>query len=195
MVQGKDEQVSIRTAAKYLGVSDKTIMRYMAKGLLSKINEGHRTFAIVEELRGLKTEKKGEQKRIKKKEGTVILSKDSYDKLLTELGALQERTQNLLEYRQTNKKLELELNQAKGQVSETNSWLKEVVEENKEKEKQTQEKISHLEEQNQHLKSSSIFTIQKKDDELKELRKNLTELQRELTRVKKRGFFKRIFNK
>jgi len=110
---------------------------------------------------------------------------------LTELAEIKARSNYLIEYKHINEKLTHELDQAREEISETNSWIKEIIQESKEKEK----KISHLEEQNQYIKSSSIFTIQKKDDELKELRKNLTELQRELARVKKRGFFKRIFNK
>jgi septal ring factor EnvC (AmiA/AmiB activator) len=105
------------------------------------------------------------------------VDRSHYDNLLTRLGYLEKEQQLLLEYKEGLKRKNEEL-------IETRTWLEESIQENKQ-----------VQEQNKHIKSSSIFTIQKKDAELKELRKNLTELRQELGKVKKRGLLKRIFNK
>jgi len=166
MGQGGQQQVNIKTAAKYLKVSEKTIMRYMSKGILSRVREGARTFVLIDELRGLRTRTEKEQKRTKTKEETIFLSKTSYNELLSEVGALRERCNNLLEYRYTNDKLSKELDTTRQQVDETNQFFKEI-----------------------------LVSDQQKAAENEELRRTLEVFQKELDQVKKRGIFARIFNK
>jgi len=154
----------------------------MERGILTRIKDGHRVYLLSNEVKELRRKRQIEsgQKKGQIVKSTITIPIETYGNLLTELAETKSRTNYLIEYKKINENLIREL-----------VGIKEIIQENKEKEKE----ISHLEEQSQYLKSSSIFTIQKKDDEIKELRRNLTELQRKLTREKKKGFFKRIFNK
>ena len=187
----KDEKITLSVAARALRVSERTLIRYAEKGLISKVKENNRIYFLADEVRQLRQENVKPRQGDYEKHGndfTVTIPYAKFQNLLLEIGELKTKNSFLLEYKISKERLEKELTQSKDQILETNNWIKEIEQESK-------EKISHLEEQNKHLTSSSIFTIEKKDDELKEMRRKLTDLQRELTRVKKRGFFKRIFNK
>jgi len=212
------ELSSIKVAARTIGVTTKSIDRWLKEGTLSRIEEGRRIFIPTSEIMAMR------DRRLKKKKTTSTIFKETqntepsktiaidvneYKTLLENYGQmkglLEAHSSRLLEYKgilegkdKEITSLKAELDQAEKQNDEVNSWIKEVIEESKEKEneiKESKEKISHLEEQNQNIKSSSIFTIQKKDDEIEELKKNLQAFQKELDRIKSRGLLKRFFNK
>ena len=96
-----EEKVTVKVAAKALGVSDKTIYRYIEKGVLSKIKEGRRIYIPVSEVRTLRNgqgEKVSGQVLDMRKEKMSITRKE-YDSLMVELGELRERNKLLLEYK------------------------------------------------------------------------------------------------
>ena len=173
-----DEKITIQLASKSLKCSEKTIRRYIEKGILSTIKEGRRIYIPSNEIRELRNR----QPKVDKifhipRRDKVVVDRSHYDGLLTRLGYLEKEKQLLLEYKE-------DLKIKNEELIETRTWLEESMRENK----QAQEKISHL-------KSSSIFTLQKKDDQIEELEKDLAELRHELNKIKRRGLIDRILNK
>ena len=53
-----NELVSVQVAAKALGVTEKSVWRYMTKGLLTRVKEGSRTFIPASDVRLLKADRK-----------------------------------------------------------------------------------------------------------------------------------------
>ena len=100
-MDNSEEKVTVKVAAKALGLSDKTIYRYIEKGVLSRIKEGRRIYIPVSEVRNLRNgqgEKVSGQVLDMRKEKMSITRKE-YDSLLVELGELRERNKLLLEYK------------------------------------------------------------------------------------------------
>lgn len=95
-----DGSVNIQVAAKALGVSTKTVQRYLEKGLLTKIKDGHKVSIPIEEIKELRekiqTDNGQTEKDMDKKSITIDL--DKYDQLMTELGELRHKSQLLLSY-------------------------------------------------------------------------------------------------
>ena len=193
--QCMDEKVSIQVASHALKVSEKTIRRYIEKGILSTVKEGRRVFIPSDEIRELRSghPKAGKIFHIPRKD-KVVVDRTHYDGLLTRLGYLEKEQQLMLEYKDGLKGKNEEL-------IETRNWLEESIQENKRIEKQAQKKVVNLEEQNRHIKSSSIFTLQKRASEIEELKKSISAFNQKIqdldvknTKLKKRNIFQRIFN-
>ncbi len=51
--QGTEQQITIKTAAQILGVSPKSVQRYLAKGRLTKIKKETRTLLLLAEVKAL----------------------------------------------------------------------------------------------------------------------------------------------
>lgn len=105
--QETDQKITIKSAAEILGVSTKSIQRYLMKGLLTKVKEGTRTLLIHHEVKALKVDDRFGQGRLigalpnRKGAGhpgdTVTLNRERYDALLLELGELRKRHQLFIE--------------------------------------------------------------------------------------------------
>lgn len=92
-------KASILEAARSLGVSTKTIQRYLAKGLLTKVREGGRTYVLMSDLHlhtvqgqrtpGPEIPSHAAQDLERPLRDTVILDREHYDGLLMELAELR----------------------------------------------------------------------------------------------------------
>lgn len=101
------EKITIKDAAKNLGVSTKTIQRYLAKGFLTKIKEGPRTLLLASELNSLVPgppelpgksragRHSGQLERLGR--DVVSLDRTHYENLLIELGEMRKQSQLHLE--------------------------------------------------------------------------------------------------
>lgn len=190
MTEKNIERTSIRTASRFLGVTEKTVTRYLKVGELSKIKEGRRTFIPMAELRELRKKREKQKEEVQKKtikDEKLIVSRQNYHKLLEELGELKEKCRYLLEYSQKQEAIQKQLDEKQTQLSETNEWLGSVVKENKD-----------IQDENTRLKKATIFQdelLKQRAEKNEELTRALEKFQRELDYLKKRGFFQRIFNK
>lgn len=96
---GDPQWITIRQAAEVMAVSSKTIQRYLAKGLLSRVKEGKRTLLLqseVEALRRHPVHGKGPagpepplQTLMGQSGDIVVIGRDRYDELIAELTALR----------------------------------------------------------------------------------------------------------
>jgi excisionase family DNA binding protein len=110
--QVTDKKLTVKGAAKILGVSTKTIQRYLAKGRLTRIKEGTRTLLIVSEVKALQGHPILGQGRpsmaTDKSRGTghtrdiVTLSRERYEQILIELGELRKQNQFFMEYKEVH---------------------------------------------------------------------------------------------
>jgi DNA-binding transcriptional MerR regulator len=101
------EKCTIPAAAKALGVSQKTIYRYLNNGTLSRIREGKNTYIMVDEVRTLRTDMSvspNEAVRTNHTDtdrNTITINLTEYKELLQEVGhykgQLEGQTRNLLE--------------------------------------------------------------------------------------------------
>lgn len=100
-----DRLVSVRVAAERLGVSTKTIHRYLSKGQLTKVKIGTRTFVDSSEFQAtsLFLQAKAFKDTSRQigpyetdKRDTVTLSRERYESLLIELGELRKQNEILL---------------------------------------------------------------------------------------------------
>jgi excisionase family DNA binding protein len=105
-----DKKITVNSAAKILGVSTKTIQRYLAKGRLTRIKEGTRTLIFLPEVRVLQGHPTLGQGRPSltpdKSRGTgqirdiVTLGRERYEQILIELGELRKQNQFFMEYKE-----------------------------------------------------------------------------------------------
>jgi excisionase family DNA binding protein len=105
-----DKKITVKSAAKILGVSTKTIQRYLAKGRLTRIKEGTRTLILLPEVKVLQSHPSLGQGRPSlipdKSRGTgqirdiVTLSRERYEQILIELGELRKQNQFFMEYKE-----------------------------------------------------------------------------------------------
>jgi hypothetical protein len=121
-------KTSILEAARSLGVSTKTIQRYLAKGLLTKIREGGRTYVLMSDLHSLTAQGQGGQgfeapvppfRDLEPPlKDTVILDREDYDGLLMELAELRRGTEKDLEQGGTLGDLQEKVGRAEGAIKE-----------------------------------------------------------------------------
>lgn len=105
-----DKKITVKAAANILGVSIKTIQRYLAKGRLTRIKEGTRTLILTSEVKVLQGHPSLGQGRpslaTDKNRGTgqirdiVTLSRERYEQILIELGELRKQSQFFMEYKE-----------------------------------------------------------------------------------------------
>lgn len=106
---GTDEKITIKAAAKALGVTTKTIQRYIGKGLLSKVKQGTRTYLYLSEIRAMLEYRASERGQsmslVGRRSGagqtadTITLHRERYESLLIELGELRKQSQFLDEFK------------------------------------------------------------------------------------------------
>lgn len=172
----KDEKICLSVAARALRVSERTLIRYAEKGLISKVKENNRIYFLADEIRQFRQENVKPRHEYSEKNDndfTVTIPYAKLQSLLSEIGELKSKNSFLLEYKINNEKLSKELDHTKGILEENDGFLKNIFEENKE---------IRAANESQH-------------DEIKELKKNLQSFQKEFNRLKSRGLIKRIFNK
>ena len=195
------EKTTIKTAAKALGVSERSIQRYIKQGLLTKIKEGTNIFLLSDEIRQLRQNKTGNRPTNTKSNDSlnvVTISSDKYDKMVSELGQLQERCSNLLEYRLIQEKLKKEVKLKDKKIVELKNNAKTVICQKDVKIQKLQQNVGNaskfiLETDDTNKKLKNILV--NKDNQIDDLQKNLDILQKELQKHKSRNIFQRIFNK
>jgi GTPase involved in cell partitioning and DNA repair len=134
----EQEKTTIQAAAKALGVTTKTIQRYLLNGTLSKIKEGTRTYILIDEIRTLRQgheqgQKRDVQTNHKDRDRNIItLNLAEYKELLQELGhykgQFEGQTRHLLEYKQDAERKAQELTEARAVISKARSELEKMVE-------------------------------------------------------------------
>ena len=125
-----EEKVTVKVASKALSVSERTIQRYLEKGILSKIKEGRRVYIPTSEITTLRQRQSKSVSRqvndtttykVSYTTGQTTLSTEKYEAMVAELAELKERNKLLLEYKLTGDqvKKELEETRQKLQKAET----------------------------------------------------------------------------
>jgi hypothetical protein len=107
--QKTEQKITIKSAAQILGVSTKSIQRYLAKGRLTRIKEGTRTLVLLAEVKALEDNPSLGQGRLSAGAGkivgmgqvgdTVTLGRERYEQMLLELGELRTQNQFFLEFK------------------------------------------------------------------------------------------------
>ncbi len=107
--QKTEQKITINSAAQILGVSTKSIQRYLAKGRLTRIKEGTRTLVLLAEVKAMEDDpllgqghpSAGSEKSLGMGQlrDTVTLGRERYEKMLLELGELRKQNQFFLEFK------------------------------------------------------------------------------------------------
>jgi DNA-binding transcriptional MerR regulator len=102
-------KTTIKSAAKHLAVSTKTVQRYLARGILTKIKQGTRTYLLMSEVEELnrdlgmrqRTEDRGQRadSLARRARDTVTVDRERYELMLIELGELRRQSMLIDEYR------------------------------------------------------------------------------------------------
>jgi len=126
----RETKISVEEAASLLGISTKTIQRYLASGLLTKVKVRHRTWLLkseVEELgRTRSSRKSGEAARSALQAAAtdvVTISRARYESLLIELGELRKECELLAAAESRRRELELALRDAEAELTRTRMLL------------------------------------------------------------------------
>jgi len=128
-----NEKASITVAAKALGVSAKTIQRWVKSGKIQSIREDNRVFIPVDEIRArlqeqrasvadIDQDKKEDVQTIRghsedKNLDVIPIERTHYEGLLTRLGQLEANQQLLLEYKEGLQTKERELSETKATLA------------------------------------------------------------------------------
>lgn len=128
--------IGISTAAERLGVSTKTVQRYLAKGHLTKVKLGIRTYIDSQEIelillppfrkshqRDKDTDRQHQDRRTSNLD-TVSLSRARYEALLIELGELRKQNEILLTDRARHESRLADLERRERQLDQTLARLK-----------------------------------------------------------------------
>jgi len=107
--QETEQQITIKAAAQILGVSTKSIHRYLTKGRLTKVKEGTRTLLLLPEVKALTADThlrqgspavpSGKGATMGQVWDTVTLGRERYEQLLLELGELRKQNQFFVEFK------------------------------------------------------------------------------------------------
>lgn len=132
------EKCTINSAAKALGVTTKTIYRYLSNGTLSKIREGSRTYILIDEVRKLRSNM---SETVKNDVLTdmghsdtekITISLKQYTDLIDELGQYKNQVSGqakyLLEYKEDLQTKDKELEAVKSALAANNAELIEAKE-------------------------------------------------------------------
>ena len=115
------ERVTVKIACDTLGVSRKTLYRYLEKGLLSRVKEGRRIYIPMDDIRALRKKKVTSESQKKSVIDTdkvthMSLSTGEYRALVKENEELKAKTHLLLEYKGTKDREVQELRQSLKEV-------------------------------------------------------------------------------
>ncbi len=134
-----NEKTSIIVAAKALGVSVKTIQRWVKSGKIQSIKEDNRVFIPVDEIRtklqdkkanveDIDQDKKEDVRTIKgqsedKNPDVIPIERTHYEGLLTRLGQLEAKQELLIEYKAGLEAKDKELSETKSTLAEAEKIL------------------------------------------------------------------------
>ena len=127
-----EEKVTVKVAAKALGVSDKTIYRYIEKGRLSKVKEGRRVYIPISDITTLRQRQSKHVSRqvndtttdkMSYTTGQTTLSTEKYEAMVAELAELKERNRLLLEYKLSADQVRKELEETRQKLQEAESEI------------------------------------------------------------------------
>lgn len=123
-----DGSVNIQVAAKALGVSTKTVQRYLEKGLLTKIKDGHKVSIPIEEIKNLREKIQIDNGQTEKdtNKKSITIDLDKYDQLMTELGELRHKSQLLLSYLSEIKTKDERITEREREIGELESKNKQL---------------------------------------------------------------------
>ena len=143
-----EEKVSIKVAAKAMGVSKGTIVHYLNNGKLSRIKEGSTVYISTVEINRLLEAREDsavitpkakipESKhvvvtKVKSSEGdgtTVTVDRNHYEEILTRVGRLELENRNLRVYKDSMVKIKSVLNDREKEVQEVTAKLHMMEEE------------------------------------------------------------------
>ncbi len=120
-----DTRIGVEEAAHALGVSTKTIQRYLKSGLLTKIKANRRTYLQQSEVTELvKKKRHGQEGNLLKTElqttagDIVTVSRERYEGLLIELGQLRKEREYLMASEIKRQELETALKRAEAELAE-----------------------------------------------------------------------------
>jgi DNA-binding transcriptional MerR regulator len=143
-----EEKVSIKVAAKAMGVSKGTIVHYLNNGKLSRIKEGSTVYISTVEINRLLEAREDsavitpkakipESKhvvvtKVKSSEGdgtTVTVDRNHYEEILTRVGRLELENRNLRVYKDSMVKIKSVLNDREKELQEVTAKLHMMEEE------------------------------------------------------------------
>jgi DNA-binding transcriptional MerR regulator len=134
----QQEKTTIQAAAKALGVTTKTIQRYLSNGTLTKIKEGARTYILIDEIRTLRQgQTEGQKNPVPtssrdRDSNTITVNLKDYTNLVQEVGhykgMMEGQTRHLIEYKADIDQKNKELSETKEKVSAQNKILREAGE-------------------------------------------------------------------
>lgn len=135
------EKITMRAAARALHVTERSIKRYLEKGLLTKVQEGYRVYLLADEVRRFRRDSdKGGSANIQTSDmqDIVTMPGDKFREMAAELGSLREKCNYLIEHVSQQKKIEKELDETRGMLKENDGFLKTIFEENEDLRKNLQ---------------------------------------------------------
>jgi predicted site-specific integrase-resolvase len=107
------ERLELKTAAKALSVSVRTVQRYIERGLLTRVKERGRIFVIPDEVKILKKklaiEGKTTATKLEKKVSTVTIELSYLENLMKKLAQLEEKQKFMLTYQEDLQKKDMTL--------------------------------------------------------------------------------------
>jgi len=195
----EQEKTTIQAAAKALGVTTKTIQRYLLNGTLSKIKEGTRTYIPIDEVRTLRqgqevgTKKDVQTNHRDRDSNTITLKLAEYKELLQELGhykgQIEGQTRHLLEYKANIEAKDKELATVKSALA-TNT---EEIEKAKDTITKARSELQRLIEIKQDAEQKARELLEQQAEIEAKERENI-ELKAEVERLRL-PFWKRLFRK
>jgi len=131
----KEQKVTIKAAAKALGVSKGTVIHYLNNGRLTRIKDGAQVYILMDEIRALRDPAPASQvtppvRPSSDGDGaTVSLDRGHYEELLTRLGQLESENKDLLKYRDSMVDTKAALNQKEKNLQQAEAKLHMMEEE------------------------------------------------------------------
>jgi len=180
-------RLEIKIAAKALGCSERTVHRYIERGLLTRVKEKGKLYVIPDEVSILKQKLESDKKKrsaIKSKSNDkVTVNLSHYELLIAKIGQLEENKRLMLEYKAQSEEQQRALAEYKIKCEENQN----VIADHKEK----------IERKSETIKKAKEFILserQKIQDLEKELERQQAEMDQRVRDLKKRGLLKRLFN-
>ena len=143
-----EEKVTIKVAARTLGVSKGTIVHYLNNGKLSRIKEGATVYISADDINRLLETKEDSavitpearvakskdavvtEAKYKESDGTTVsVARDHYEEMLTRLGRLELENRNLLVYKDGMVKTKSVLNDREKELQKVTAKLHMMEEE------------------------------------------------------------------
>jgi len=211
---GNGEAVTVAVAAKALGITRRTVERYMESGKLGKVKEGSRVYVRMADVRSLRRSMKecdnatSEYDSVAsvasssksgnggKQEDTIVLPLPKYNELISEIAALKKQAVFLLEYKAGLEAKDTELRDARQKVLEAQVERAVSLEQVKATVRELRKMAEEAEEKTRRTSDDGAALAvdnRRLGDELSELRLRNEALVSEIEERKK-PFWKRMLN-